>query len=128
MRVLLDTHILIWALAEPGKLSEAIRSLITNRATNVLFSTVSIWEIGIKAAMLKPAFAWNPTVILKEARAIGFVECVISSNAAIAAAGLPKHHGDPFDRLLVGQALQEPARLITADRILALYSELVDVM
>ncbi|KQT66140.1 MULTISPECIES: type II toxin-antitoxin system VapC family toxin [unclassified Aureimonas] len=128
MRVLLDTHILIWVLAEPHKLSQPVRSLIASRTTNVLFSTVSIWEIGIKAALLKPEFSWNPGLILAEAKAIGFVECMISSNAAIAAAGLPKHHGDPFDRLLIGQALEEPARLITADKILALYSELVDVM
>lgn len=128
MRVILDTHILIWALAEPERLSDPVRQLIQNAQTRVLFSTVSIWEIGIKAAMLKPAFIWKPETILDEAKAIGFEECVISSAAAIAAAALPKHHGDPFDRLLIGQALQEPARLITADKILGRYSELVDVM
>ena len=128
MRVLLDTHILIWALSAPERLSEAARSLIRNEVTSVLFSTVSIWEIGVKSAMLKPAFVWNPAAILAEAKKVGFEECLISSAAAIAATALPKHHADPFDRLLIGQALQEPARLLTGDKLLARYSELVEVM
>lgn len=128
MRVLLDTHILIWALGEPHKLSKAARSLIENPATHVLFSTVSIWEIGIKAAMMRPNFSWQPSLILDEAKAIGFVECLVSSSAAITAASLPKHHNDPFDRLLIGQALEEPARFLTADKALGLYSELVDIV
>lgn len=110
------------------KLPEALRIKIEARENTILFSTVSIWEIAIKAAMAKPDFRWDSAQILDEAERVGFEETLITSRSAMVAAALPPYHKDPFDRLLVAQAMSEPARLVTADRILKRYSELVDVI
>ena len=128
MRLLLDTYVLLWAPTSTKRLPEVIRRAIEDRENTILFSIASIWEIAIRAAMSKSTFRWDLTVILDEARRIGFDEKPMTSASAIIAAALPTHHKDPFDRLLVGQALSEPARLLTADKILARYSELVHVI
>ena len=108
MRLLLDTHVLLWALSTPKHLSKKVRSEIENPANDVMFSAASIWEIAIK---------WT----LKS----GFRELPVRSTAAAHVAALPTHHRDPFDRLLIAQAVTEPAILYTADPQLEIYSELV---
>ncbi len=125
MRVLLDTHVLLWALAQPHRLDAETRATIESGANEVLFSVASIWEIAIKAGLGRTDFAVKPAEIARTAVDIGFVELVIRSDAAALVAELPLYHRDPFDRVLVAQAMVEPATLYTADDRLARYSELV---
>lgn len=125
MRVLLDTHVLMWALAEPRRLDEETCATIENRANEVLFSAASIWEIAIKARLGRADFAVSPAEIARAAVDTGFGELAIRSTAASLVAELPLLHRDPFDRLLVAQAIVEPATLLTADERLAPYSHLV---
>lgn len=128
MRILLDTHVLLWALVSPERLPRAALTLVETSATEVLFSAASILEIAIKAALGRADFAFPPAEIAEEAVRAGFVELPVRASAAARVAALPWHHRDPFDRLLVAQALDEPARLLTADRALLPYSDLVTLL
>ena len=125
MRFLLDTNVLIWSLANPELLSAPTRDLIDDTHNTVLFSAASIWEIGIKASLGRVDFTFDPLTLTEFAEAAGFVELPVSARVAMTVATLAWHHKDPFDRLLVAQALAEPAVLLTADRQLLAYSELV---
>ncbi|MCG7363909.1 type II toxin-antitoxin system VapC family toxin [Roseomonas sp. ACRSG] len=125
MRLLLDTHLLLWALATPERLDAATRAALEDPDNEVLFSAASLWEIAIKAGLGRPDFAFDPAQILRAALDTGFVELPVRSAAAIQVAGLPPHHRDPFDRLLIAQAMSEPVRFYTADPLLPPYSELV---
>ena len=125
MRVLLDTHVLLWALGEPRRLDAEIRATIESGDTEMLFSAASIWEIAIKAGLGRPDFAFDPTDIARAALDTGFTELAVGANAAALVSRLPPLHRDPFDRLLVAQAIVEPATLYTADRQLVPYSDLV---
>lgn len=128
MRLLLDTHILLWALDEPERLPEHIRQQVESPATEVLFSAASIWEIAIKSALGKVNFTYMPEDIAEAANATGFLELPVTSSYAAQVARLPLHHNDPFDRLLIAQALALPARLLTVDKALTPYSELVKLI
>lgn len=125
MRLLLDTHILLWALGSPGKLRKDARDAIEDSGNDVMFSAASIWEIAIKASLKRIDFQAPPEEITAAAIESGFSELPIRSVAAAYIAKLPTHHRDPFDRLLIAQAITEPAVLYTADTQLESYSELV---
>lgn len=125
MRVLLDTHVLLWALAEPRRLDGETRALIECADAEILFSAASIWEIAIKSGLGRSDFAFDPAEIARAALDTGFTELAIRSNAAALVGRLPLLHRDPFDRVLVAQAIVEPASLYTADRQLLPYSDLV---
>ena len=125
MRVLIDTHILLWALASPERLSPELRNDLTDPANEILFSTASIWEIGIKAGLRKADFTADPAIVAQTALVRGFTELPIMWRAAAAVAKLPPIHRDPFDRILVAQAVAEPVHLLTADRALLAYSDMV---
>jgi PIN domain nuclease of toxin-antitoxin system len=125
MRLLLDTQILLWTLIEPSKLNRRIQTILKNPEHEILFSAASIWEIAIKAALGRADFLVSAETIAQEALAAGFIELPIGSAAAARVATLPHHHRDPFDRLLVAQAMTEPAMLYTTDGQLEVYSELV---
>jgi PIN domain nuclease of toxin-antitoxin system len=128
MRLLLDTHLLLWALAEPERLDATTRAVLEDPSNEVLFSAASLWEIAIKAGLGRPDFAVDPKRILRAAQETGFVELPVRSDAAVLVGGLPQHHRDPFDRLLVAQAIAEPVRFYTADPLLPPYSELVTLV
>jgi PIN domain nuclease of toxin-antitoxin system len=98
---------------------------LAESGTTVLFSAASIWEIAIKARLGRVDFAVRPEVVVRTALKTGFTEMPVRSAAATLVADLPLHHRDPFDRLLVAQAMNEPAHLLTADAQLRAYSELV---
>ena len=115
MRVLLDTHVLLWALAQPHRLDEETRATIESGVNEVLFSVASIWEIAIKAGLGRADFAVKPAEIARTAVDIGFVELVIRSDAAVLVAELPPYHRDPFDRMLIAQAHCEGLTIVTAD-------------
>jgi PIN domain nuclease of toxin-antitoxin system len=125
MRLLLDTHVLLWTLGAPERLGNALSAAIKNPANDVMFSAVSIWEIAIKSALKRDDFQVAPDEILAAAIESGFTELPMRSAAAVEVAKLPAHHRDPFDRLLIAQAITEPATLYTADAQLEIYSELV---
>ncbi|MFC7739301.1 type II toxin-antitoxin system VapC family toxin [Roseomonas sp. GCM10028921] len=124
MRLLLDTHVLLWALTEPERLGAEARALIEDPDNEVLFSAASIWEIAIKAGLGRPDFAFRPDEVARGAAEAGFVELTVRAGAAAKVVDLPPHHRDPFDRLLVAQAMAGPMRLLTADPQLPPYSEL----
>ena len=124
MRVLLDTHLLLWALSEPSKLSKPVRRQI--EGNDVFASAASIWEISIKSALgnLKA----DPHEVLEAIEPAGFSILSISGLHAAKVGALPPVHRDPFDRMLVAQALTEPMILLTNDRVLASYGPFVSVV
>lgn len=125
MLLLLDTHVLLWALDTPGRLPKAVAEQIAAPETGVYFSAASIWEIAIKISLGRLKFKFSAEEITQGARETGFVELPVSAAHGAKVANLPPHHRDPFDRLLVAQALLMPAHLLTADSALLPYSELV---
>ncbi|GBD10754.1 Ribonuclease VapC22 [bacterium HR23] len=125
MRLLLDTHILLWALASPERLPGEVRRLLEDPKNEVLFSAASVWEVAIKAQVGRFSLPIPLEEVVEAALRSGFAELPVRSVHAAGVARLPFLHRDPFDRLLVAQALYEPARLLTADRALAGYSDLV---
>lgn len=128
MRLLLDTHVLLWAVAEPGKIPEQFRARIEAADNDVFFSAASIWELAIKMQVGRVELSVTPEEIAAAAVRSGFAELPVTAAHAARVRRLPLHHRDPFDRLLIAQALHEPARFLTADRALARYTDLVDVI
>jgi PIN domain nuclease of toxin-antitoxin system len=105
MRILLDTHYLIWALDDPDRLTLAAAAALDDIANEVLFSAASIWEIAIKSRLGRDDFDSRPARVVEAARMTGFTPLLVTLDDAIAVAALPLHHRDPFDRLLVAQAM-----------------------
>ena len=128
MRLLLDTHLLLWALAEPDRLNATTKAVLEDASNEVLFSAASVWEIAIKAGLGRSDLAFDPQQIVRAALDTGFVELPVRSEAAALVAKLQPHHRDPFDRLLIAQAMSEPVRFYTADPLLPPYSELVTLV
>ena len=124
MRVLLDTHLLLWALSAPARLPAPARRLIQD--ADVYVSAASIWEISIKAALGK--LRADPNEVLAALEPAGFLSLPIAGEHAARVASLPPVHRDPFDRLLIAQALVEPMRLLTDDAVLDAYGEIVTVV
>lgn len=126
MRLLLDTHIAIWTVAYPTNLPIQALELIRGAHSDVYVSVVSVWEIAIKRAARKrsaPAFSCTEAArLFRESR---FTLLGITPEHACAVESLPLIHSDPFDRLLVAQALSEPMRLVTCDRKLAAYGDTI---
>jgi PIN domain nuclease of toxin-antitoxin system len=125
MRLLLDTHIFLWAIAGSTQLKPHARRVIAS-AEQVFVSSASIWEIAIKVRLGKVSA--DPDEVVLAIEASGFHELPVRATHAAAVSRLELRHSDPFDRLLVAQAMTEPLRLLTADAALAPYSELVVVV
>lgn len=128
MTLLLDTHVLLWAIYQPDRIPEKWIEKLVDRSNLVCFSAASIWEIAIKSTLDRPDFPFDPELTLKLAKQTGFTELPVSGEVALRVRSLPLHHRDPFDRLLIAQAQQMPARLLTADAQLPVYSELVELL
>lgn len=128
MSFLLDTHVLLWALYQPTMLPHHWQETLMAPENTVLFSAISIAEIAIKKSLHRPDFPFPPERVCELARDTGFDELHLSARHASELATLPFHHRDPFDRLLVAQARAETCRLITADRALVRYSDLVTLI
>jgi PIN domain nuclease of toxin-antitoxin system len=124
VRVLLDTHLLLWALGSPLKLSADTRKLVDT--SEVYVSAASIWEISIKAALGK--LKADAAEILAALQPAGLSLLSITGEHAARVARLPTHHKDPFDRILIAQALTEPMILLTNDKALERYGDLVQVV
>lgn len=112
-------------MIEPSRLDRETRETIEIGAGKVLFSAASIWEVAIKSRLGRADFAFVPGEIARAALGSGFIELPIGSTAAALVAELPLLHRDPFGRLLVAQAMGEPAVFSAADRNLPAYSELI---
>lgn len=125
MRLLLDTHILLWSVEGDEHLSAHARALIQS-AEKVYVSSVSIWEVAIKAAIGKLQI--DASDLARQLLLDGFAQLPITHAHAVVVQSLPLHHRDPFDRLLIAQAMTEGMRLLTADAHLAAYSDLVVVI
>jgi len=124
MRLLLDTHLLLWALAQPDKLSAATRKQITG--AEVYISAASLWEISIKVGLGK--LAADPDQILDAIEPAGFMLLPVTAEHAVKVAKLPALHKDPFDRMLAAQASVEPMILLTNDEALRGYGSFVTIV
>lgn len=122
MRLLLDTHIFLWAVAGSPLLKPAARRAIES-ADQVYVSAASIWEIAIKARLGK--ITAGPNELAAAIESSGFVELPVRASHAAGVASLAMHHHDPFDRILIAQAIAEPLKFLTADAVLAQYSDVV---
>ena len=120
MKVLADTHALIWAAADPDRLGPAARDLLADPHADVWFSVVSIWEMVIKAGR-RPGFALDADDLRRGLLHRGFQELEVTAAHVLEVSRLPALHGDPFDRLLVAQARVEDLTIMTADRAIAAY-------
>ena len=122
MKLLLDTHILLWVMQGAPQLGRPARRLL-NEAEAIHVSSVSLWEIEIKSALGK--LRVNPSELDAQLVKIGFSALPVTWEHTRSLRKLPPLHGDPFDRMLVAQALSEPLHLLTHDRALAAYGELI---
>ena len=115
MKLLLDTHLLLWAAGQPEKLSTAALALIEAPENQLLFSAASLWEIAIKTGLGREDFVAEPGLLRRGLLDNGYEELPVSSAHAVALTGLPAIHKDPFDRILVAQAQVEGVVLVTSD-------------
>lgn len=125
MRILLDTHIYLWWLLDSPKLSSKARAKIES-AAEVYVSSASLWEAAIKISIGK--LSADIEALAAHITLSGFTELPVTAKHSVQLTRLPELHRDPFDRMLVAQAMCEPLRLITADQQLVGYSELVDLV
>ena len=121
MTLLLDTHVLLWWLADDPRLTPAMREAIADPSTPVVVSAASAWEAAIKAAAGKLTM---PSGLREELAWHGFTELPVTLEDGLAAGALPRHHSDPFDRMLIAQAARRQFVLVTADRRFADYDVL----
>jgi PIN domain nuclease of toxin-antitoxin system len=121
MKLLLDTHLLLWAAGEPNRLSATARKLIDTPANELLFSAASVWEVAIKRGLGRSDFQADPRLLRRGLLDNGYMELPILSNHVVAIQSLPPIHKDPFDRLLVAQATVEGIMFLTADAIVGKY-------
>lgn len=118
MKLLLDTHVLVWAAIGDPKLSKAAIALIDDPANTLYFSAASLWELTIKGAARTGV---DPAQLRGALLAVGYRELPISAEHTLAVGALPDHHRDPFDRILAAQAQVEGLHLVTHDRTLSAY-------
>lgn len=121
MKILADTHILLWASDHPERLSKATRLLLSDSGNELYFSPMSIWEVAVKGALEREDFRFDPRVLRRNLLENGYLELPLTSDHALAVQGLPPIHKDPIDRLLIAQATVEGILLLTTDRQIARY-------
>ena len=121
MKLLLDTHVLLWAAGEPDRLSHETRALLGDPGNKLLFSSASVWEIAIKSRLGRGDFQVNARLLRRGLLDNGYEELPITSEHALAIDALPPIHGDPFDRILIAQATIEGIELLTTDQVVARY-------
>jgi len=121
MKLLLDTHLLLWAAGSPARLSETARLLLEDQQNELLFSAASLWEIVIKRGLGRSDFQVDARVLRRGLLDNGYGELTITSEHTVTIDSLPPIHKDPFDRILVAQATVEGIILLTADALVAQY-------
>jgi len=128
VRVLLDTHLLLWTVASSQRLPPEARSLIEDPGNDAFYSAASLWEIAIKITLRRKDFRVDLPLIHSALSVMGLTELPVRSEHAIRVTELPPVHRDPFDRILVAQSLVEPMVLLTNDAVLARYGSFVRVV
>ena len=121
MKLLLDTQLLLWAAGNSKRLTATARKLLNDPGNELCFSAASLWEITIKNALGRKDFRVEPRVLRRGLLDNGYTDLPITSQHAVSVEGLPDIHRDPFDRLLLAQALSEGITLVTSDALLATY-------
>jgi len=126
--LLLDTHLVLWAAFEPERLSPRAARALASREVPLAFSLATLWEVAIKTSLGRPDFAVDPALLHRALLAEGFVELAIKAPHVLRVATLPWVHRDPFDRLLMAQAIEDGLTLPTADAALKPYGRFVKLI
>lgn len=121
MKLLLDTHLLLWVISQSRRLAPQARDLIGDPENELLFSAASLWEVAIKYRRGRDDFQVDPRVLRRGLFENGYSELAVTGEHAVAVAGLPPLHRDPFDRILVAQSVVEGITLLTSDPLVAQY-------
>ena len=121
MKVLLDTHVLLWAAGVPERLPDDARALIEDTGTELVFSAASLWEVAIKNGLGRADFSVDPRLLRRGLLENGYTELAVTGAHAVAVDLLAPIHKDPFDRILVAQAQVEGITLLTADEVVGRY-------
>jgi PIN domain nuclease of toxin-antitoxin system len=121
VKLLLDTHLLLWVAGEPRKLSKAARRVLETAENTLIFSAASLWEIAIKQSLGRKDFRADARLLRRGLLDNGYEELAVTGAHAVAIATLPSLHKDPFDRILLAQAQVEGITLLTADDRVAQY-------
>ncbi len=119
MRWLLDTNVVVWTLHKPDELSAMVRDALHRRTIAACYSAAAIWELAIKQASGK--LPYRADRVARELERLGFVEIPITARHGLAAGCLPRHHNDPFDRVMIAQALAEDLVLVSRDHLFVRY-------
>jgi PIN domain nuclease of toxin-antitoxin system len=122
MKILLDTHLLLWAAGQSKRLPARARALLKDARNQPVFSAASLWEVAIKRSLGRDDFQVDPRLLRRGLIDNGYSELAITSEHAVAVDGLPPIHKDPFDRLLVAQSIVEGVTLLTTDSTVARYA------
>ena len=125
MKLLLDTHIILWAAGEPEKLSESARNMLNDYRNSLFFSAASLWEIVIKRGVGRADFKVDAHRLRKMLILNGYIELPITSEHVLRVETLPEIHKDPFDRILIAQARSEAMLLLTVDAFVIEYGEAI---
>lgn len=123
MKLLLDTHVLLWAAGEPDRLPDSAQSLLLDESNDLFFSSTNIWEIVIKRGLGRDDFRVDPARLRRLLVVNGYGEIAVTSDHALAVEHLPPLHRDPFDRMLLAQARTEGMQLVTVNATLEKYGE-----
>ena len=121
MKLLLDTHLLLWAAGDPDQLSTTARSLLDDLQNELIFSAASLWEVAIKHGLGRADFQVDARLLRRGLLDNGYTELPITSAHAVEISTLPSIHKDPFDRILIAQSIAEGITLLTADPVVAKY-------
>ena len=121
MKFLLDTQIAMWAYFQSKRLSVQARAVLEDPQNELVFSTASLWEVAIKRSLGNPGFQFDPRILRRAMLDDGYEELPVLGQHAVAVDALPPKHKDPFDRLLIAQAMVEGITLLTADAEVARY-------
>jgi PIN domain nuclease of toxin-antitoxin system len=122
MKLLLDTHLLLWAAGTPDRLPASARKLLDDPQSEPIFSSASLWEVAIKHGLGRADFRVDARLLRRGLLDNGYGELPITSEHAAALDSLPRIHKDPFDRILIAQSMVEGITLLTADPLVAQYS------
>ncbi|WP_413988068.1 type II toxin-antitoxin system VapC family toxin [Labrys okinawensis] len=121
MKYLVDTHLLLWAASSPGRLSPGAAELLEDPENELIFSAASIWEVAIKSGLGRPDFRVDVRLLRRGLLDNGYAELAVTSEHAVTIDALPAIHKDPFDRILIAQAMAEGIQLLTSDEVVARY-------
>lgn len=121
MKLLLDTHLLLWGAIKPERVPAAARSMMEDPAHQLIFSAASLWEIAIKKNLGRADFQVDPALLRRNLLDNDYTELAVTGRHAVAMAGLPALHKDPFDRMLIAQAMADGLLLLTVDPAVARY-------